>query len=96
MLYHSLEVKEVLKEKDSSTSGLSESEAKRRLFEYGPNALKAEKKETLLKILLRQFNETVIYILLAAAIISFIVGENLDGYTILAILIFNALLGFVQ
>ncbi|MEK6861833.1 MAG: HAD-IC family P-type ATPase, partial [Nanoarchaeota archaeon] len=96
MTYHSLDIKEVLRLKNTSFNGLNEEEATRRLKEYGENKLKEEKKIHPVTILLRQFNEVVIYILLFAAAISFFLKENLDGYVILAILVFNAILGFVQ
>ena len=96
MTYHSQDVQEVLRDKQSSTNGLSDVEARRRLLEYGENKLKLERRDPPWKIFLRQFRETVVYILLFATIVSFLLGEYLDAYVILAILFFNALLGFFQ
>ncbi len=96
MTYHSLDIDEVLRIKQSGVRGLSKNEAARRLSEYGENKLKEEKHTPVYVIFLRQFNEFVIYILLFAALVSFFVKEFLDGYVILAILIFNAVLGFFQ
>ncbi len=96
MTYHSLDVKEVLKLKDASLQGLSEAEAKRRLLQYGENKLEEEKPTSAFVIFLRQFNEIVVYILVVATIVSFLIKEYLDAYTILAILIFNAFFGTWQ
>ncbi|MDP1695086.1 MAG: cation-translocating P-type ATPase [Candidatus Woesearchaeota archaeon] len=96
MTYHSQDVQEVLRDKQSSTNGLSDVEARRRLLEYGENKLKLERRDPPWKIFFRQFGETVVYILLFATIVSFLLGEYLDAYVILAILFFNALLGFFQ
>lgn len=96
MVYHCIDIKEVLRLKDTSFNGLNEEEAARRLNEYGENKLKEEKKIHPINIFLRQFNEAVIYILIFAAVVSFFLREYLDGYVIISILIFNALLGFAQ
>ena len=96
MTYHSQDIQEVLQEKQSSTNGLSDLEARRRFLEYGPNKLRVERRDPPWKLFVRQFKETVVYILLFATIVSFLLKEYLDGYVILAILFFNAVLGFFQ
>lgn len=96
MDYCNLGLEEVIKEKNTSKKGLTELEAKNRLLKYGENVLKETKKFQTIKILLRQFHDPLIYILIGAAIISFIAKESLDAYVIIAILILNALLGFIQ
>lgn len=96
MGYHDSEISEVLRQKHTSLQGLTNAEAEQRLLQFGENKLTEEKRASPFALLLRQFNEFVIYILLAAALISFLVKEFLDGYVILAILVFNACLGFFQ
>ncbi len=96
MTYHSQDIQEVLSGQQSSTNGLSDLEARRRLLEHGENKLRAERRDSPWKLFLRQFGDTVVYILIFAIVISFLVGEYLDAYVILAILFFNALLGFFQ
>jgi Ca2+-transporting ATPase len=76
--------------------GLSGDEAKRRLEAFGSNRIEAVRQERWYKILLRQFTDVLILILLAAAAISFAIGEMGDAVTILAIVILNGILGFVQ
>jgi len=82
--------------KNINEYGLTTEEAKRRLNEYGPNELPAEKTPPLPLIFIRQFANPLIYILLVAAIISFFVGDAIDSYFIFAVVTFNAIIGTVQ
>ncbi len=76
--------------------GISSEEAQKRLEKYGPNALKEEAKQTMLSKIIAQFNDFLILILIAAAVISFFVGEKVDAVVIIAIVIVNAALGIYQ
>ena len=76
--------------------GLTGSEAKSRITLYGLNELAEAKRASSWKLLLAQFKETLILILIAAAIISIVVGEALDSAVILAIVFASAGLGFYQ
>ncbi|MGR5589532.1 cation-translocating P-type ATPase [Peptoniphilus grossensis] len=76
--------------------GLSEEEAKKRLEEYGENALEAEKKKSFGEKLKEQFFDPMIIILIAAALVSIFVGEGLDAGIIIAIVIVNAFLSIYQ
>lgn len=76
--------------------GLSSEEAEKRLEKYGFNELKEESKKSFFSKVLAQFNDFLIIILIAASIISYIVGEKTDSVVILAIVIINALLGLYQ
>ena len=80
----------------SSPAGLTSAEVARRLAEYGPNELRAEAKESLLGVFLKQFTSFLILLLLGAGIVSFVLGEALDGIVILAIVFLSGLLGFFQ
>ncbi|GAB4026113.1 cation-translocating P-type ATPase [Spirosoma gilvum] len=75
--------------------GLSANEARSRLDEFGPNALQETKRESVLRILLRQFTGVIVYILVAAAGISFFLGDTVEGFAIIAVLLINAVTGFV-
>ncbi len=77
-------------------NGLDEGEAAHRLREHGPNELAEGKKRTPLGILLAQFADVMILILLAAALISGIIGDLSDTIVILVIVVLNALVGFLQ
>ena len=74
--WHSLSPGEVLRAFDSKRSGLTDAEARRRLVEYGPNQLKGKKKPPAAVVFLRQFLSPLIYVLLAAVIVSVIVGQS--------------------
>jgi P-type Ca2+ transporter type 2C len=76
--------------------GLDQAEASRRLEEYGPNRLAAKKGKSLLVRILEQFQDFLIYILLAAAIISILLGEFSDAVIILAVVVINAFVGVIQ
>ena len=70
--WHSLTAEEAISKVDSRISGLTENEAKERLDQYGANELKGKKKTPLIIVFLRQFLSPLIYVLLAAGIISLV------------------------
>lgn len=76
--------------------GLTQTEAEERLKRHGSNALAEEEKARPLKIFLGQFRDIMIMILLAATVVSFFLGEIYDAVTIIAIVLLNAVLGFIQ
>ena len=88
--------KEVFRLLKSSESGLDEKTIAVRLKENGLNELKEKKENKAIKIFFEQIKNIVIYILFAAVLISLFFKEYLDASTILAILILNIILGFVQ
>lgn len=90
-------LKEVLEELNTSVDvGLSSNEVKKRLEKYGPNELVQKKKKTILKMILEQLTDKMIIILLIASILSFILGEKLEGFVILFIIAINVLISVVQ
>ncbi len=76
--------------------GLHLKEVSRRLVRYGHNVLAEKKKTSPLKMLVAQFKDFMIVVLIAATVISGLMGEIADAVTIMAIIILNAILGFVQ
>lgn len=76
--------------------GLTGAEARKRLETHGPNILSAKKKTSALKIIISQFTDFMVLVLLAATAISIFMGEMTEAVTIIAIVILNAILGFVQ
>jgi Ca2+-transporting ATPase len=93
---HQFPIERLLQEvKVNPLSGLTAAEARSRYDTYGPNALEETKRESGLKILLRQFTGVIVYILAAAAGISFFLGETVEGIAILLVLLINAITGFV-
>jgi calcium-translocating P-type ATPase len=75
--------------------GLSDSEAKKRLVKYGPNALVAKKQSKILRFL-KQFNDSINYILAAAAILTFFMHHYSDSAVIALVIIANAFIGYFQ
>src|SRR3989344_3901788 len=94
--WHNKEPSAVFEALHTTENGLSANEAIRRLKEDGFNALPEAKPDGLAAIFLRQFRSPLIYILLAASGIVFLMGEVIDGSIILAVLLFNAIVGTVQ
>ncbi|MGN2369705.1 calcium-translocating P-type ATPase, PMCA-type [Clostridium cagae] len=76
--------------------GLSTKEAEKRIKNFGLNELQHKKKTSALKIFLSQFNDFIVWVLIAATIISGVIGDKADAITILIIVFVNAILGFVQ
>jgi len=93
---HDKKIEVVFKELNTRKEGLAEKEAEARLKKYGYNEIKEAKKISPIKIFLQQFNSAVVYILIAALIISLFIGERIDAIVIGVILILNALFGFYQ
>ncbi len=96
MKYYNQDVTTILKELKSSESGLSKAEATKRLQEFGPNELEEKKKVPVWVLFLKQFYDFMIIILLAAAILSGVMGELTDAIIIFIIIIINAVVGFIQ
>lgn len=96
MDWHTKTAEHTLQELQSSKSGLTNEEAKKRLILYGPNELKETVKRTHLQMLLDQFKDFMIIVLVVAAIISGILGEVADTIAIIVIVVINAVIGFIQ
>jgi len=95
--WHAMESALVLKELDTDPrTGLSESEVKSRLEKYGYNELKKEEGVSPLTLFINQFKNILIIILLIAIVLSWIVGEKVDAAIIAVIVVFCAVLGFIQ
>lgn len=82
--------------KSDLKSGLLPTEAARRLAEYGPNTLTEKKAISPLEIFLDQFKNFIIWILIGAALVSGFLQEWVDAIAIIAIVLLNSILGFVQ
>jgi P-type Ca2+ transporter type 2C len=96
-VYHCLNIIQVLQQlRTDSKTGLDKNEAAIRTEKYGHNQLPESNKESTLHKLLRQFTGSLILLLIAAAFISIIIGERLDAFVILVIVVLNGALGFLQ
>ena len=95
--WHAMETVEVLKELNTDHhQGLSQKEASERLGTYGYNELEKEERISPLTIFFNQFKNILILILMIAIVLSALVGEVVDAAIIAIIVLFCALLGFVQ
>lgn len=95
--WHALSVDEVFKRVASDQSaGLSSGEVKIRAEKYGKNELSDKQSEGPLVVFFRQFKSVLVYILLLAAVISYIYDHYIDVYVIGFVLVLNACIGFMQ
>ncbi|MGZ8136135.1 MAG: HAD-IC family P-type ATPase, partial [Methylococcaceae bacterium] len=76
--------------------GLSESEAQRRLDQYGPNSLTPKRGKSPFRLLLSQFNQPLVYILLLAGSVTAFLQEWVDSSVIFGVVLVNAAIGFIQ
>ena len=94
--WHTLDLGAVYSELSSLADGLTQAEAERRFFEYGPNRLRPAEKSSPWVLLANQFKNILIYVLLIAAAITALIGHWVDSAVIAGVVIINALIGFVQ
>ena len=96
-MWFSKEKDTVFKELEvNPTTGLSTQEAQERLEKYGINKLQGKGKKSLFRLFLEQLQDTLIYVLLAASVITVIIGEYADTAIILIVVILNAVIGVAQ
>ena len=101
LLYHHLNLDEVLRILDTTPDGLSGAEAKTRLEKIGANTIQSVHKRSKFWKFIDQFKDLMVGILLAAAIVSLVISilnheSFIDSIAIIAIVIINAILGFFQ
>lgn len=94
--WHMLSAEDTQAAFTSSPEGLSQSEAEARLAHYGPNRLAEARRQHPVLRFLQQFNNALIYFLIAAAILAILLGHLIDGGVIFAVVFVNAVVGFVQ
>lgn len=96
MNWHKASIEQTFESLAASPQGLSAAAAAEKLRDNGPNELEEGKRKSVASMLLAQFKDVMILILLAAAIISGIAGDLTDTIVILVIVVLNAFLGFFQ
>ena len=101
MFYYNLDIDKVLKELNTSKNGLSEVEVSKRLEKYGQNKLVETKKKSSFSKFIDQFRDLMIIFLIISAVVSFVISliekePFTDSIIIIAIVILNAILGFLQ
>ena len=80
----------------NTDTGLSSTEAKKRLEKFGTNEFSEHKKESIFKLFFEQINSLLIYILIGAAVISIVVGEYSDAAIIIFVILLNSVIGVIQ
>lgn len=94
--WNAMEPEQVFKRLDCGEEGLDQAQAKQRLEKAGPNSLEAEEGVSPLRLLARQVHNPLIYLLIGAAVLSFVIGHRVDAGVIIGVVILNTLLGFFQ
>ena len=94
--WHSTEITDVLQKLNSTEEGLTTEEATLRLQKNGKNELPKKKKDSLLKIFLRELTDPIVLLLLFASIVSFLIKEKVDAIAILFIILVDLILGTYQ
>ncbi|MEA3345704.1 MAG: cation-translocating P-type ATPase [Chloroflexota bacterium] len=95
--WHSIDLREAVERLGSDlTEGLSGGEAQERLKEFGPNTLRGEGGFSIPQLILDQFRDAFIIMLLVATVLSYIVGEATDAILIAVIVLLSAVVGFIQ
>lgn len=95
-MFHTKTVEDTLSSLECTKDGLSSKEVENRLLHYGKNLIPEAKKISIYTMFLEQFKSPIIYVLLIAAIVSFMIKEYTDAGFILAVLLINAFIGTYQ
>mgnify|MGYP000058911372 CR=1 FL=1 len=94
--WHAMPADEVVSHLDTTPSGLKPEIAAARLAEHGPNRLPETKQRSAFMRLLLQFHNVLIYVLLAAALVTAFLQHWVDTAVIIGVVVVNALIGFIQ
>ncbi|QIG79396.1 cation-translocating P-type ATPase [Stakelama tenebrarum] len=94
--WHALSAEASLAAVESTAAGLTVAQVRERLDRYGPNRLPEARPPSILMLFLSQFRSPLIYLLLAAALVSLFVGDATDAAFIMAVLLLNAVIGTLQ
>jgi Ca2+-transporting ATPase len=94
--WHLISYHDVLGILNTSSNGLSSAEVKIRQRESGLNIISGQGGDSTFKILIRQFLNPLLFILIGATILSFALGKVVDGIVILSVILINAVIGFIQ
>lgn len=94
--WHRLSVEETLAQLNAGVDGLSPEECAKRLAHFGPNEVRSIHRVLPWKVLLEQFKNVLILILLLASLISIFLGHGIEAVAIIVIVLFAVLLGFIQ
>src|SRR3989339_401529 len=94
--WYLLSQEQIFEKLHTSLHGLTPSDVQDKIKQYGFNILPEKKPTSLIRLFFNQFNSPLILILLLASVITYIIGGTTDAYIILAVLLFNAIVGTIQ
>lgn len=94
--WHAIEFNYVLDILQSTITGLKSDEAKKRLLIYGQNQIKRKRKDSAIKLLWRQINNPLIWVLIGSSTLAVTLGKITDGLVVLAVVVVNTIIGFIQ
>ncbi|GAB4411885.1 MAG: hypothetical protein OHK0039_17390 [Bacteroidia bacterium] len=92
---HAFSADEVLLALDTdAAAGISQTEAEKRTQAFGLNAYKAQKRKSILMIMLHQFNSPIVYLLFFAVAVTLYIQDYIESIAIMVVIVVNALIGF--
>ncbi len=94
--WHAIDYNQALSVLESSLNGLKSPEVKNRLLKYGPNLIKRKSKDGAFKLLWRQVNNPLIWVLIGSSTLATALGKITDGLVVLAVVVVNSIIGFIQ
>ena len=94
--FYAVDGSEALSRLGSRSEGLTSEEVAARLGRYGPNLIQRKAGDGPLVLLARQINGPLVWVLIAAAAVAIVLGKITDGLVVLAVVVLNSLIGFVQ
>ena len=94
--WHALNAEGAMAQLRSSETGLSSDEVARRMQQYGPNELREKPRPTFFQLVIAQLNNFIVILLIAASVISALLGDWLEAGVIMLIVVLNAILGVAQ
>lgn len=94
--WHAIDYHQVLSDFESSLHGLNSDDAKDRLQKYGPNQLKRKSKDGVIKVLWRQINNPLIWVLIGSSTLATALDKITDGLVVFTVVVVNSIIGFIQ
>jgi magnesium-transporting ATPase (P-type) len=94
--WHGAAIEDVLERLKATPQGLTAHDAQTRLQETGPNRIERGARRPWFRVLLHQLADPLVYVLLAAALLAVLMGKVADGLVVLAVVVLNTTIGFVQ
>lgn len=94
--WHAKSIEDAMRSLQTNEEGLSDTEAEKRLLNYGRNELKTRKKKSIGRMLLEQIMDVMVLVLVGAAVLSMLLGEWTEAIVIFTIIVVDAVIGVIQ